>query len=253
MLACRESIFIGWDPREAAAFAVARESCRKHLTRPIPIMGLVLNDLIRAGLYQRPFEYRYPAADKPQMWDLVSDAPQSTEHANSRFFVALLAKSGWALFVDGDVMFRGNVCRLFEQLESDKAIYCVHHKHEPTEAVKMDGQVQSKYSRKNWSSVLAVNADHAANKPLFDLKFLNTTPGRDLHRFCWIDDDSLIGELPSVWNHLVGYSDPGESASIAHFTSGLPDMQGFEDVRYADEWRMARDDWARGPSIIGSS
>ena len=72
------------------------------------------------GLYTRPIEYRPSAADKPVMWDVVSDAPQSTEHANARFFVPMLAKEGWALFVDGDVMFRGNVCRLFEQLDSEE-------------------------------------------------------------------------------------------------------------------------------------
>src|SRR6266404_4304607 len=103
------SIWIGWDPREAAAFAVARASCRRHLTRPIPIRGLLLEDLQKAGLYTRAIEYRPSAADKPIMWDVVSDAPMSTQHACARFFVPMLAKTGWALFCDGDVMFRGNV------------------------------------------------------------------------------------------------------------------------------------------------
>lgn len=246
------SVFIGWDPREAAAFAVARESCKRYLTQPIPVYGLLLGDLIRLGLYTRPIEYRPSAADKPVMWDVVSDAPQSTEHANARFFIGLIAQKGWALFVDGDVMFRGNVARLFEQLDNSKAIYCVHHQHEPTESVKMDGQVQARYSRKNWSSVLAVNTAHSANKPLFDLKFLNSTPGRDLHRFCWIDDEGLIGELPAVWNHLVGYSDPSQCATVAHFTQGCCDMPGFENQPYCDEWRKARDDWARGPLSFGT-
>jgi len=114
------SIFIGWDPREAAAFAVARSSCKAHLTRQIPIYGLVLDDLIRQGLYTRPIEYRPSAADRPIMWDVVSGAPQSTEHANARFFVPRLAKTGWAMFCDGDVLFRGNVARLFEQLDPSK-------------------------------------------------------------------------------------------------------------------------------------
>jgi len=51
-------IFIGWDPREAAAFAVARSTLRHHLNLPIPIYGLVLADLIKRGLYTRPVEYR---------------------------------------------------------------------------------------------------------------------------------------------------------------------------------------------------
>lgn len=251
MLACKESIFIGWDHREAAAFAVARESCKRHLTRQIPIHGLLLEDLQRKGLYTRSIEYRASAADKPIMWDVVSDAPMSTEHACARFFVAILAKTGWALFVDGDVMFRGNVCRLFEQLDSSKAVYCVWHNHQPTSETKMDNQVQTSYGRKNWSSVMAINVSHPSNEPLFDLAFLNNTPGRDLHRFCWLKDDE-IGELPSAWNHLIGHSNPEESPAICHFTAGVPDMPGYENCAHAEEWRMFRDDWARGTMSFGS-
>lgn len=244
------SVFLGWEPREAAAFAVARESCRKHLTQPIPIYGLVLSDLIKRGLYTRPIEYRDCAADRPVMWDVVSDAPQSTEHANSRFFVPLLAKTGWALFCDGDVMFRGNVARLFDQFDPAKAVYCVQHRHEPEPGTKMDGQVQTRYGRKNWSSVLAFNCDHPANKAL-TLDLLNTTPGRDLHRFCWLQDHE-IGELGPEWNWLVGHSDPAVDPVVCHFTSGTPDMPGYESVDYAQEWCAARDDWARGALSFGS-
>lgn len=242
------SVWIGWDDREAAAFAVARESCRKH-NRQIPIYGLLLSDLQKLGLYKRPTEYRASAADKPLMWDVISDWPLSTQHANARFWVPHLAKTGWALFVDGDVLFRGNVAHLFAQLDPAKAVYCVHHKHEPTGKTKMDGQVQSAYARKNWSSVLAFNCDHPANKAL-TLEVLNTTPGRDLHRLFWLADDQ-IGELPGVWNHLVGWSPAEESATIAHFTAGVPDMPGYENCRYSDEWRAARDDWARGALSFG--
>lgn len=253
-LPIQESIWIGFDKREAAAFAVARESCRKHLTRPIPIYGLLLTDLIKQGLYTRPIEYRASAADKPVMWDVVSDHPMSTEHANARFFVPYLAKqlgmSGWALFVDGDVMFRGNACRLFEQLDSAKAVYCVWHDHNPGDGVKMDGQVQTSYGRKNWTSVIAFNLDHSANGAL-TLEVLNGTPGRDLHRLFWLADCD-IGELDGAWNYLIGHSDPEKSATIAHFTSGTPDMDGYADQKYSDEWRAVRDGWARGALSFGS-
>jgi hypothetical protein len=250
MLPRRESIYIGWDPREAAAFAVARESCRKHLTRPIPVHGLLLSDLQKAGLYTRPLEYRPSAADKPVMWDVVSDAPMSTQHANARFFVPMLAKTGWALFCDGDVLFRGNACRLFEHLDNRKAVYCVWHDHAPGVGTKMDGQVQTSYGRKNWSSVIAFNCDHPANQAL-TLDVLNNTPGRDLHRLFWLSDCD-IGELEPAWNYLVGASDPDVGATIAHFTSGVPDMAGYESCEYADEWRQVRDDWARGALSFGS-
>lgn len=244
-------MFIGWDPREAAAFAVAKETCKRYLTRPIPVYGLLLDDLIKAGLYKRPIEYRPSAADKPVMWDVVSDAPMSTQHACARFFVPMLAKTGWALFVDGDVLFRGNVARLFEKLDSSKAVYCVQHKHEVAPGIKMDGQTQTAYSRKNWTSVIAFNCDHPANRAL-TLDVLNNTPGRDLHRLFWLEDGD-IGELDQVWNVLVGYTDPEISATIAHFTSGTPDMPGYEDQKYSDEWRDRRDEWARGPLSFGNT
>jgi hypothetical protein len=244
------SIYIGWDPREAAAFAVARQSCRRHMTQPLPIFGLVLKDLRDAGLYTRPIEYRASAADRPIMWDLVSDAPQATEHANARFFVPMLAKTGWALFTDGDVLFRDNVCRLFESFDDDKAVYCVQHHHEPSPGVKMDGQAQTRYARKNWSSVIAFNCDHPANKAL-TLEVLNNTPGRDLHRLFWLSDCD-IGSMDQAWNVLVGHTDPSIEAKIAHFTEGVPDMHGYAEQPYADEWFAARDAWARGAMGFGA-
>ncbi|NBR29730.1 MAG: aminotransferase class V-fold PLP-dependent enzyme, partial [Betaproteobacteria bacterium] len=33
--------------------------------------------------------------------------------------------------------------------------------------------------------------------------YVNTASGLELHQFKWLGDDSLIGELPHRWNHLV--------------------------------------------------
>lgn len=236
------SIYIGFDPREAAAFAVARYSIRRHLTQPIPIRGLVLNDLIAKGLYRRPIEFRHVAADKPIMWDVLSNAPMSTQHANARFLVHHLAGTGWALFMDGDMLVRGNLARVFEGLDNSKALYCVHHKHITESTVKMDGQVQTKYARKNWSSFMLINCDHEANKSL-TVDAINMLPGRDLHRFCWLDD-SEIGELDQKWNFLVGHSDPSIDPVVVHHTTGTPDMPGYENVAYADDWRAELARWA---------
>lgn len=235
------SIFIGFDPREAAAFAVARSSIRRHLTQPIPIRGLVLSELKELGLYNRPIEHRR-SADRMIMWDVISDAPMSTQHANARFLVPTIAGSGWALFLDGDTMARTNLARMFDQLKTEYAVYCVKHKHEPTSNVKMDGQVQTKYSRKNWTSFIAFNCEHPANRAL-TVEMVNTLPGRDLHRLCWLQDEE-IGELGPEWNYLVGHTNHGVVPSVVHFTDGVPDMAGYEDVPYADEWRAELDRWA---------
>lgn len=238
------SIWIGFDPRpaEVSAFAVARSSIRRHLTQPIPIMGLVLNDLRQKGIYSRPMEWRPSAADRPVMWDVISDAPMSTEHANARFLVPHLAKTGWALFMDGDMLARGNIARVFEGLDESKAVYCVQHLHSPAAISKMDGQIQTTYSRKNWSSFVLFNCGHAANRAL-TVEMVNSLPGRDLHRFCWLKD-SDIGQLEQSWNFLVGHSDPEIDPDVVHFTDGTPDMSGYENVAYAAEWRAERDRWA---------
>lgn len=239
-----QAIYIGWDPREAAAFAVARQSCRRHLTRPIPIQGLVLDGLISRGLYKRPMERRPSAADKPVMWDVISDAPQSTEHANSRFLLPFIARHGWALFCDGDMLFRSNVGRMFDRLDGNRAVYCVKHRYDPPAGVKMDGQSQTRYSRKNWSSFLVFNCDHPSNACLKNsTDMANTLPGRDLHRLCWLKDDE-IGELDPSWNFLVGHSDPSINPNVVHFTEGCPDMDGYHDVPFAHEWREELNRWA---------
>lgn len=244
------SIWIGWDPREAAAFAVARSSIKNRLTMPIPIYGLVLDDLIRRGLYTRPTEFRPSAADKPIMWDVISDAPMSTQHANSRFLVPHLAGSGWALFMDGDMLVRTNLARVFEGLDSSKAVYCVKHKFDPPPGIKMDGQEQTRYSRKNWSSFLLFNVGHEANRRL-TVEMVNSVPGRDLHRFCWLEDDE-IGELGPEYNFLVGHTDESIEPKVVHFTEGCPDMSGYENVSHADEWRDSLNDWARGTLSFGT-
>jgi lipopolysaccharide biosynthesis glycosyltransferase len=242
-MTARHSVWIGFDPREVDAYAVARSSARRHMTMPLQMRGVVLSKLQRSGLYTRPLEMRARcAADRPVMWDVISDAPMSTQHACARFLVPHLAETGWALFMDGDVLVRSNLCRLFEKLDRTKAVYCVKHRFNPPAGVKMDGQQQTRYARKNWSSVVVFNCDHEINRRL-TLELVNGVPGRDLHAFCWLDDD-LIGELSPEWNFLVGHSDISIAPKIVHFTDGTPAMPGYENVPYADEWRAQLEHWA---------
>jgi lipopolysaccharide biosynthesis glycosyltransferase len=233
----KQSIWIGFDPREADAFAVARHSINRHLITPIPVRGVVLSGLRAAGLYNRPTSRR-----EGRLWDEISEAPMATEFACSRFLVPHLAQSGWAVFMDCDMLVRTDLMKLFQQADSTKAVQVVKHNHQPSEGVKMDGQAQTRYARKNWSSVILWNVDHPANKGL-TTELINSVPGRDLHRFCWLEDD-LIGELHPKWNWLVGHSDPEIDPAIVHFTDGIPTMQGYEDSEYADEWRAELERWA---------
>lgn len=238
------SVWIGFDPREAAAFAVCRHSLRRHASKPINVHGLVLADVEERGLYTRPIEYRQSAADRPLMWDVISDAAMSTQHANARFLVPHLAKEGWALFCDGDILWRGDVHKLFDQLEPSKAVYCVKHNYAPAASIKMDGQVQTNYGRKNWSSVMVFNCGHPANRSL-TLGLIDRAPGRELHALCWLADCD-IGELGPEWNYLVGHTKlpKGVEPVAVHMTSGTPDMPGYENCEYADEWRAELNRWA---------
>jgi hypothetical protein len=234
-------VFIGFDPREAAAFSVARESIRRF-DRHVPINGLVLSDLQARKLYYRPTTRRMG-----RLWDEISGAWMSTEFANSRFLVPEIAKRmgvhGWAIFMDCDMLVRRPLVEMIGQLDDDKALYCVQHDYVPLTDIKMDGQRQESYARKNWSSVMAINIDHEANDAL-TVEIVNTLPGRDLHKFCWLKD-SDIGALDPRWNYLLGEPQPKiDDPAIVHFTLGGPWFQSFENVPYADEWRAELCRWA---------
>lgn len=226
-------VFIGYDPREYSAFAVAKESIRQF-DRHILINGVVLSDLQEQQLYTRPTTRRLG-----KLWDEISGHHMATEFANSRFLVPEICRRqewlGWALFTDCDVLFRKNPQELRALLDDDKAVMCVKHDHRPMGNVKMDGQVQSTYQRKNWSSVMAFNLGHPSNRKL-DLEYVNTKPGLALHGMMWLDDDE-IGELPPEWNYLVGHTEGVTDPKIVHFTDGGPWFEHLQNVPYAAEWR----------------
>jgi hypothetical protein len=113
---------------------------------------------------------------------------------------------------------------------------CVKHHYAPKEESKMDGQVQTQYVRKNWSSFMLFNNAHPANTFL-NLTNVNSLPGRDLHRFSWLKDAD-IGELPVSWNWLEGHYPENMDIKAVHFTRGTPDMQGYENVPFAPLWNV---------------
>jgi len=235
----QHSIFIGYDPRETEAFAVCRRTLRDHAGH-LPINPLDLSELRRVGLYYRLHEQR---ADG-RIYDAISDAPMSTEFAISRFLTPILARKGLALFMDCDIICRDALDDLFALAEDDpsKAVWCVQHQYTPKNDVKMDGQLQTLYARKNWSSVMLFNCDHPSNKAL-TVGMINSVPGRDLHRFCWLQDDE-IGALPAKYNHLVGITEASEEPVLVHFTNGGPWFGGeYVDVDYGEEWTAARRQW----------
>jgi len=225
-------IFIGWDASQMRAWNIAQYSLKTTTQQPVDIQRIAMRHLRQMGLYRRP-----TALTEHGYWDDLSCAPMSTGHAIARFLVpALCGYEGWALFTDGDVLFRSDVAALFALADPAYAVQVVQHQHVPHEATKMEGETQTRYARKNWSSVMLFHCGHPANQAL-TVDLVNTAPGRDLHAFCWLPDD-LIGELPAEWNVLIG-EEAHPNPSICHFTLGLPDMPGYEHVEYADAWYAA--------------
>lgn len=223
-------VYIGYDGRETEAYRVAVKSLKSvspH-ARPTP---LDTERLSAFGLLRRPVDRR------GQMYDLNSNAPQATDFAVSRFLVPHIAQTGWALFVDCDVLFMSPVEHLFAMADSRYAVMVVKHDHAGG-GTKMDGQAQTSYPRKNWSSVVLWNCDHPGNRRL-SLQDVNERPGRDLHRFYWLND-SEIGELPSEWNWLVNVQPKPSIPAIAHFTLGGPWLPDWKPAPHDEIWTAAR-------------
>jgi lipopolysaccharide biosynthesis glycosyltransferase len=219
------NIFMGWDSREVDAYDVAVHTLQKHTSRELNIFPLIREDLRDSGLYSR---------------DDAGTA--STEFAYTRFLVPhLCGYRGWALFVDCDFLFTRDIAELFSLADPQYAVMCTQHDYTPRGTVKMDGQKQVSYPRKNWSSCMLINCGHPANSVLTP-DIVNTETGAFLHRFQWLPDN-LIGSIPLEWNWLEGeYDKPEELPAVIHYTNGGPWFENCQDVDYADEWNNAFDE-----------
>jgi hypothetical protein len=213
-------IFIGYDSAEAVAFSVLAHSIHARASQPVSVAPVKLSEL--AGTYTRSHNNL-----------------QSTEFSFSRFLVPWLAGfEGWAVFMDCDMLMREDVARLWALRDDRYAVQVVKHHHVPTEEVKFLGHTQTKYEKKNWSSVMLMNC---AKCTALTPEYVNSASGLELHQFKWLGDDSLIGELPARWNHLVGYDAPSAEAALVHFTIGGPWFDEYRSAEYAGEWFRERE------------
>ncbi len=209
-------VFIGYDPKESVAFYTLAHSILRRSSTPVTIAPLMQSQLKR--LYTRP---RGPT--------------ESTEFSLTRFLVPHLAGyRGWSVFMDCDMLCRSDIAELAAQIERqpDKAVLVCKHDYVPKTERKFLDQVQTKYARKNWSSLMLFNNERCrALTP----DYVNSASGLELHRFEWIDD-ALIGALPLEWNWLVGEYDRRPDAKIVHYTLGGPYFDATRDCDYAQEW-----------------
>jgi lipopolysaccharide biosynthesis glycosyltransferase len=222
-------VIIGYDKREPISFEKAERSLRAHASVPVHVTKLDIVRLAEQGLLRRPTDRR------GVIYDLPSNAPASTDFAISRFLCPMLLHDGWGLFVDSDVVFTADVADLFALADPQYAVMVVKHRMPESGAKKMDGQAQTAYPRKNWSSVVLWNADHPANCRL-SLVDVQERRGFDLHQFYWLADNE-IGELPPEWNVLVGVDDMPADPKLLHWTLGTPEL--IDNAPHAHIWHAA--------------
>ena len=221
----KHKVFIGFDSREKIASDVCEKSLKQNSKKKIHIKLLDQKKLRSKKLYYRKF-----------------DPLSSTEFTFTRFLIPYLSKyKGWSLFCDCDFLFLEDVSNLFKDLDEKKAIYCVQHDYAPKEKHKMNGQKQTLYPRKNWSSFIIFNCAHPSNKKL-TIDLVNSESGSFLHQFKWLDDNE-IGSLDERWNWLEGWSSSSNNLTpfAIHFTRGGPWFDEWQDVDYAIDWLSARD------------
>jgi hypothetical protein len=209
-------VHIGYDPRESVAFYTLAHSIFARSSIPLSVAPLMRRHL--AHLYTRP---RGPT--------------EATEFSLTRFLVpALSGYRGWSIYMDCDMLCRADIAELaaLMQGQADKAVLVCHHDYVPKTERKFLNQVQTKYPRKNWSSLMVFNNERCRT---LTPDYVNSASGLDLHRFTWLDDQ-VIGALPLEWNWLVGEYPYNAHAKIAHFTRGGPYFDEYRDCDYAGEW-----------------
>jgi len=194
-------IFVGYDSRETLAYHVLVHSILRHTKVPVSITPLKLDQL---AMYSRP-----------------RGSTEATEFSMTRFLVPYLCEfEGQAIFMDCDMLARADLTELWAKAftQPDKAVFVCKHDYVPKDAVKMDGQQQTAYPRKNWSSLIVFNA---AKCRALTPEYVNAASGLQLHRFQWISDDGSV-RSDSSGNWLVGEYPPNRAAKLLHYTLGGP-------------------------------
>ena len=211
-------VFVGYDPREAIAYHVCTNSIIRNASAPVAIIPVALN------LFT---DYKETHGDN------------SNHFVYTRFLVPYLMDfRGRAIFIDGDMVVRGDVIELYESLQTAHDVAVVKHDYKTRMPVKYMGAPNEVYPRKNWSSVIVWDCQSYPNRRLTP-DFVQKQPGSFLHRFAWIDDDR-IQALPPEWNWLPDELGENTEAKLLHYTLGTPCFREFADTTQAAEWHKER-------------
>ena len=101
-------VFIGYDEGEKVAFHILAESIRRNSSQPVSITPLCLSNL--------------PEFTREKQEN------QSTDFAFSRFMIPHLRNyQGFSIFMDCDMMFRGDIAELWSKRNFIYSVMCCKH------------------------------------------------------------------------------------------------------------------------------
>lgn len=207
-------IFIGYDPREPVAFHTCVSSIISNTSKPVSITPVALSML-------------------PNYNETHTDG--SNQFSYSRFLVPYLTDYyGWALFIDGDMIVKGDLSELWDMRVYNNAVHVVKHDYTTKAHLKYLGSKNENYPRKNWSSVVLWNCSAPENRILTP-GFIEQMTGPYLHRFTWVPDHK-IGEIPKEWNWLSDEFGENPDAKLIHYTLGSPCFPEYVNTPMANEW-----------------
>jgi len=210
-------IFIGFDLGEKVAFHACSESIIARASVPVSITPLALLNLD---------EY------------IERHGDGSNDFTYARFLVPYLCEfKGWAIFLDGDMVVRDDIAKLYAMRDDEYAAMVVKHDYKTKRHIKYRGSANHDYPRKNWSSVVLWNCGAFQNRNLTPQR-IGLESGSYLHRFSWLEDRK-IGSLPKEWNWLVNEYPANPQAKLLHYTLGVPDFKGCENSDHREEWDEA--------------
>ena len=208
-------VFIGYDSRIPVAFNVLAHTITHNSSLPVAVVPINLKNI--GAYYHRE-----------------RTSLQSTEFSISRFLTPFLSNyEGWSIFMDNDIIVQSDIRNLWDLRNDDYALMCIKHDHKPESDHKFLGEKQTRYEKKNWSSVMLFNNSKCRT---LTPDYVNTATGLELHQFKWLDGDRLIGELPVSWNYLAGYTKGVEHPDAIHYTEGGPYYPDYQSTEFAKEW-----------------
>lgn len=185
-------VFIGVDQRQPLAYTVLQSSIIRRASKLVTITPLLLSQLPenmqRRGL---------------------------TDFTFSRYLVPYLCGyQGWAVFMDADMMARGDIHDLMDHARDEYAV-----------------QVVKVPQRFEWPALMLFNCEKCT--ALTPELVMEGDPGE----FGWGD----VGELPAEFHHVVGYQEPNPDAHIVHFTMGIPAFPEVRPCEFDREWMMEKE------------